>query len=113
MFRTFLLSVRPSEDSFRSLEQRAIKEGLTNILGTGSAVAVIVNFNLDELSDDGPSLHRSLFGLFGTSATEVLEREIVRILYEKIGVSAPPSKKFDFVSALKRARQIRKNQLQS
>ncbi len=99
-------TVRPNSNSFKAVEQKAIKQGLSNVLGLSSAISVMINFSLDELIDDLPAFHKTLHGLFGSPATEILEREIVKQIFTMLGEAYVAPRSFKFVSAVEQARKI-------
>lgn len=99
-----MLTVRSSAGGFNDIEQRAIKQGLSTILGVSSAVSVIINFNLDGLSDDPYSIDKTLHSVFGSPAAEILEREIAKEIYSQLGIPPPVSN--NFFASVDAAKQI-------
>ncbi len=99
--------VGPSLGSFRSINQRAIKEGLSNVLGSSGAVAVIINFHLDAYEEDPRAFHKALSSVFKLQA-EILEKSIVKELYSQMGehFSESYGASFDFASHMNFARQL-------
>jgi hypothetical protein len=101
-----MLTVRPNSNSFKAVEQKAIKQALSDALGLSTAVSLIINFSLDELIDDLPAFHKKLHGLFGSPATEILERQIVKQIFSQLDETYVAPRSFNFVSAVEQARKI-------
>ncbi len=96
----------PLAGSFKSIRQNAIKQGLTNVLGSTGAVAVIINFNLESYEDDPVAFHNSLFSVFKEPATQIMEKAIVKEVFGQMGEHFESSGAFDFPTHMNFAKQL-------
>ena len=95
----------PPIGSFKSINHQAIKEGLSNVIGSSGAVAVIINFHLDVYEDDPFAFHKALTSVFRLQA-EILEKSIVKELYSKMGERFETSSVFDFATHMDFLKQL-------
>jgi len=102
--------VGPANGSFKSITQKAIKQGLSNVLGSSGAVSVMVNFNLEAHEDDPIAFHNTLSSVFKAQA-EILEKSIVKELYALMGERFQSSPVFDFSNQMNFAKQLHRAKL--
>lgn len=92
--------------SFKTVREKAIKQGLANILGESGAMSVIFNFKLNAYENDPIAFHNSLLGVFKETATKLLEKAIIKELFAQMGQSFDSSSSFDFATHMNFAKQL-------
>jgi hypothetical protein len=96
--------VGPRIGGLKWARHNAIKQGLSNILGTHGAVSIIINFNLDAYEDDPEAFHKVLSTVFQSRA-EVLEKAIIKELYGLMGQHFESPSAFDFATQMNLANE--------
>jgi hypothetical protein len=71
--------------SFDSIMKESVTQGLKYSLGEGGVMVLARNFDLEHASLEPEKLHSMLSSLFNDLGGLVLEREILRQLYDNIG----------------------------
>jgi len=92
------------EKGFSSLLTDTVLESMADILGE-NVVSVLISKGMLDHADNPPELERQLSSTFGNGSV-VLERMIVKALYQKLRIPFNSSFGFDYGKALDVARDV-------
>ena len=91
-----------TDRGFAEVFRSSVAEGMGRVLGPGGAQAILYHLNLPNFGD--PDLvHEKLTSIFGVG-TASLERVILQQLNKSVGFRQAPSKDFDFLDGVERAK---------
>jgi hypothetical protein len=79
------MSLQTTSRSFDSIMKQSVMDGLKYSLGESGVMVLSRNFDLEATSTQPEKLHVMLSSLFNDVGGLVLERAVVRQLYESIG----------------------------
>ncbi len=91
---------------FQAVLRDSILEGMTNVLGETGMRAVLFHLESSQQPWDSPEqFHDNLCAIFKDGAA-VLEKIMVKELFQRCGLTYPPTKDFDFQRYVDLAREM-------
>ncbi len=92
---------------FSQVLHECILDGLRRILGESGLQAVRPDIESCRYEEDVGELHEDLYAIFGSGAF-VLERAIVKELFQRLNMPYQEASDFDFANCINQARQLLK-----
>lgn len=93
--------------SFSQIMNQSIVDGLANVIGKSGAQSVIINFHLGDSIMDPTTFHNAMVSAFQESGADLLEKAILKELYQKIGERFEPAfKPFNFTKEFESAKNL-------
>jgi len=93
------------EPKFCQILHESILDGLENALGGSGLKVVLLNIDLARYTNNPAELHRNLHGIFNEGAS-ILEKEIVKKLFQRLGVPFEEKSDLDFAAYVKHAEKL-------
>ncbi len=97
--------LKTAEESYDLIVRTSIADGLRNLLGESAATATLYHLQFHSTIGSPKLLSEKLHSLFRDGA-EIIERIIVKELFQNLALSYEDSSHFDFNSCLTRAKKM-------
>lgn len=99
----------PKDYFFEDFFKEVTRQGIANVTGQSSAQAILFHVNFAKNARSPKKVHDALKLLLGDHGAILVEKSIVRQLFDTLKVNASPSfskNYFDFIECVEHARMI-------
>jgi hypothetical protein len=99
----------PEDYLFEHFFKEVVYQGVANVTGASSAQAILFHVNFAKNSSSPKKVHESLKSMLGDNGATLVEKSIVRHMFDRIKVNPPAGfseNYFDFLECVGYARMI-------
>jgi hypothetical protein len=94
---------------FDDFFKEVVYQGIANVTGASSAKAILFHVDFAKNSRNATKVHRALQAMLGDIGTNLVERSIIKHMFETLKDKAPlgySANNFDFIKCVELARRI-------